>query len=170
MEFDFDAIEDEDSPFPEVRASVSNVDDPDMPAMTIRMWFVGLLLCMISRSVCSLPLFFQVRDDESRSPPVLLMSFSTFASRHPQLFLLSFCLYLIRLVNCSHSAYQSLCIGYPFLISPCGWSLRIRSSRFFALSHTHPPSSFPSIPDLGTSRNTCWFTSWLMLPSTVHTH
>ena len=49
MEFDFDAIEDEDSPFPEVRASVSNIDDPEMPALTIRMWIVGLLLCMISR-------------------------------------------------------------------------------------------------------------------------
>ena len=49
MEFDFDAIGEEDSPFPEVRASVSNIDDPDMPAMTIRMWFVGLLLCMTSR-------------------------------------------------------------------------------------------------------------------------
>ena len=49
MEFDFDAIEDEDSPYPEVRASVSNIDDPDMPAMTIRMWCVGLVLCMASR-------------------------------------------------------------------------------------------------------------------------
>lgn len=48
MEFDFDAIEEEDSPFPEVRASVSNIDDPDMPSMTIRMWFVGLFLCMTS--------------------------------------------------------------------------------------------------------------------------
>jgi len=42
-------IEREDSPFPEVRASVSNIDNPDMPAMTIRMWFVGLVLCMASR-------------------------------------------------------------------------------------------------------------------------
>ena len=58
MEFDFDAIEEEDSPFPEVRASVSNIDDPDMPAMTIRMWVVGLLLCMISRSVFFLFFFF----------------------------------------------------------------------------------------------------------------
>jgi hypothetical protein len=39
----------EDSPFPEVRASVSNIDNPDMPAMTIRMWFVGLVLCITSR-------------------------------------------------------------------------------------------------------------------------
>lgn len=44
----FDTIEEEDSPFPEVRASVSNVDDPDMPAMTLRMWFVGLTLCLTS--------------------------------------------------------------------------------------------------------------------------
>jgi len=51
IEFDFDAIEEEDSPFPEVRASVSNIDDPEMPAMTIRMWFVGLVLCMTSRFV-----------------------------------------------------------------------------------------------------------------------
>ena len=51
IEFDFDAIDDEDSPYPEVRASVSNIDDPDMPAMTIRMWFVGLLLCMTSTYV-----------------------------------------------------------------------------------------------------------------------
>jgi hypothetical protein len=48
MEFDFDTIEEEDSPFPEVRASVSNIDDPDMPALTLRMWFVGLVLCLIS--------------------------------------------------------------------------------------------------------------------------
>jgi hypothetical protein len=40
MEYDFDQIEDEDSPYPEVRASVSNVDDPEMPARE----------CLISRS------------------------------------------------------------------------------------------------------------------------
>jgi hypothetical protein len=51
MEFDFDSVEEEDSPYPEVRVSVSDIDDPDMPAMTIRMWFVGLLLCMISTFV-----------------------------------------------------------------------------------------------------------------------
>jgi len=31
MEYDFDAIDGEDSPYPEVRASVSNIDDTDMP-------------------------------------------------------------------------------------------------------------------------------------------
>ncbi|KAG9008887.1 hypothetical protein FRB90_008680, partial [Tulasnella sp. 427] len=34
-------IED-DSPYPIVRACVSNTDDPDMPVMTLRMWSVGL--------------------------------------------------------------------------------------------------------------------------------
>lgn len=48
MEFDFDAVNDEDSPFPEVRASVSNIDDPEMPVMTLRMWIIGLLLCLIA--------------------------------------------------------------------------------------------------------------------------
>lgn len=49
MEFDFDNIDEEDSPYAEVRASVSNIDDTEMPALTIRMWFVGLLLCITSR-------------------------------------------------------------------------------------------------------------------------
>ncbi|KAG8969004.1 hypothetical protein FRC03_004971 [Tulasnella sp. 419] len=40
--------EEEDSPFPEVRASVSNTDDPEMPALTFRMWAMGLPLCLIS--------------------------------------------------------------------------------------------------------------------------
>jgi len=31
MDYDFDAMADEDSPYPEVRASVSNIDDPEMP-------------------------------------------------------------------------------------------------------------------------------------------
>lgn len=51
MEFDLDAVEEEDSPFAEVRASVSNIDDPEMPALTVRMWFIGLLLNMVGRSV-----------------------------------------------------------------------------------------------------------------------
>lgn len=55
MEFDFDTLgeEEEDSPFPEVRASVSNIDDPEMPAMTLRMWLIGLTLCLISAYVSS---------------------------------------------------------------------------------------------------------------------
>ncbi|KDR75502.1 hypothetical protein GALMADRAFT_140147 [Galerina marginata CBS 339.88] len=73
MEFDFDAIEEEDSPFPEVRASVSNIDDPDMPAMTIRMWFVGLLLCMTSSA---LNVFFNFRNPAPTIVPLALLLIS----------------------------------------------------------------------------------------------
>ena len=48
VNFDLAADEDEDSPYPEVRASVSNIDDPEMPAMTPRMWFIGLTLTLAS--------------------------------------------------------------------------------------------------------------------------
>ena len=40
--------EEEDSPYPEVRASVSNLDDPEMPVLTIRMWILALTLCVIA--------------------------------------------------------------------------------------------------------------------------
>jgi hypothetical protein len=54
MKFDFNMLQEEDSPYPEVRASVSNVDDPDMPALTVRMWIVGIFLSSLGRYV---PLF-----------------------------------------------------------------------------------------------------------------
>ncbi|KAF7554266.1 hypothetical protein G7Z17_g3043 [Cylindrodendrum hubeiense] len=37
----------EDSPYPEVRASVNPTDDPDMPINTIRAWTIGALMCTI---------------------------------------------------------------------------------------------------------------------------
>ncbi|KZT27098.1 oligopeptide transporter [Neolentinus lepideus HHB14362 ss-1] len=70
MEFDFDAIEEEDSPFPEVRASVSNIDDPDMPAMTIRMWIVGLALCMVGGAM---NVFFNFRYPAPTVVPMVLL-------------------------------------------------------------------------------------------------
>lgn len=42
---------DEDSPYPEVRASVSNLDDIDMPANTVRMWILALLLTTIGAGI-----------------------------------------------------------------------------------------------------------------------
>ncbi|KIO30716.1 hypothetical protein M407DRAFT_68949, partial [Tulasnella calospora MUT 4182] len=41
----------DESPFAEVRACVSNTDDPEMPTMTFRMWFIGLTLCSIASSL-----------------------------------------------------------------------------------------------------------------------
>ena len=41
----------EDSPFPEVRASVSNTDDPDIPTLTFRVWLVGGLFCALAAAI-----------------------------------------------------------------------------------------------------------------------
>src|SRR4051794_7284625 len=42
-----DYAEEEDSPYEEVRVSVSNTDDPEMPVNTLRMWFLGLMLTIL---------------------------------------------------------------------------------------------------------------------------
>ena len=40
-----------ESPYPEVRASVSSVDDPFMPVNTFRMWFLGILFALLTSGV-----------------------------------------------------------------------------------------------------------------------
>lgn len=60
----------EDSPYPEVRASVSNTDDPEMPALTFRAWFVGLLLCIIG---AALNMFFTLRYPAPYVSPLILL-------------------------------------------------------------------------------------------------
>ncbi|EKM60787.1 uncharacterized protein PHACADRAFT_246918 [Phanerochaete carnosa HHB-10118-sp] len=42
---------DDDSPYPEVRAAVSNVDDPSMPVNTFRAWFLGLVFAIAATSL-----------------------------------------------------------------------------------------------------------------------
>ena len=37
----------EDSVYPEVQASVSNIDDPTACVLTLRVWFLGLLFCLV---------------------------------------------------------------------------------------------------------------------------
>lgn len=37
----------EDSPYPEVRASVSNTDDPEMPCLTFRAVFLSLVIGLV---------------------------------------------------------------------------------------------------------------------------
>ncbi|KAG8911432.1 hypothetical protein FRC00_006510, partial [Tulasnella sp. 408] len=51
-------VGEEDSPYPEVRASVANTDDPDMPTLTFRMWFIGITMCLLR---ACLNLFFDLR-------------------------------------------------------------------------------------------------------------
>ena len=40
----------DDSPFPEVRAAVSPVDDPFLPVNTVRFWAIGILFTIVSVS------------------------------------------------------------------------------------------------------------------------
>ncbi|KIO29155.1 hypothetical protein M407DRAFT_62839, partial [Tulasnella calospora MUT 4182] len=41
----------DDSVYPEVRASVSNVDDTEMPVMTIRAWVIGITLVVVTTGI-----------------------------------------------------------------------------------------------------------------------
>lgn len=49
---------DDESPYPEVRAAVSSVDDPTMPVNTFRMWFLGLSYAVL---ISGLNQFFSMR-------------------------------------------------------------------------------------------------------------
>ncbi|CDW98493.1 hypothetical protein, partial [Sporisorium scitamineum] len=48
----------EDSPYPEVRASVSNIDDTEMPVNTLRMWFISFFLTILATGA---NMFFSLR-------------------------------------------------------------------------------------------------------------
>lgn len=49
--------EEEDSPYPEVRASVSNIDDIEMPCLTFRSWYLGLSFTLLVGTVNTFFLF-----------------------------------------------------------------------------------------------------------------
>lgn len=44
-------IDSDNSPLPEVRANVPNVDDPSMPVNTLRMWVIGVLFTIIGTGI-----------------------------------------------------------------------------------------------------------------------
>ena len=53
----------ENSPYAEVRAVVSNTDDPSMPSFTIRVWLIGIILVVIGAFINQL---FAVRQPSIR--------------------------------------------------------------------------------------------------------
>ncbi|KAL8279558.1 hypothetical protein RQP46_008120 [Phenoliferia psychrophenolica] len=65
--------EEEDSPFPEVRASVSNYDDRDMPVLTFRAWFLGLFFASL---VGALNAFFMFRYPAPNITPIIVQVLS----------------------------------------------------------------------------------------------
>ncbi|KZW02663.1 OPT-domain-containing protein [Exidia glandulosa HHB12029] len=76
LKVNFDGAEsdiDEDSPYPEVRASVSNIDDVTMPVLTFRMWFLGLLLCIVASGA---NIFFNFRQPSPQVVPLVLLLIS----------------------------------------------------------------------------------------------
>jgi hypothetical protein len=44
-------IDSGNSPYPEVRANVPNIDDVDLPVNTLRMWFLGIVFTMVCSSL-----------------------------------------------------------------------------------------------------------------------
>ncbi|GJJ12039.1 hypothetical protein Clacol_006280 [Clathrus columnatus] len=60
----------EDSPYPEVCASVSNTDDANMPVLTFRMWLIGLMLCCLSSGLNT---FFYFRFPAPSITPLVLV-------------------------------------------------------------------------------------------------
>lgn len=42
-----DVLEEEDSPYPEVRSAVANFDDPSMPVSTLRAWVLGVIWAIL---------------------------------------------------------------------------------------------------------------------------
>ncbi len=64
-----DYDEEEDSPYPEVRASVSNIDDPEMPVLTFRTWTLGLTMTVI---VSAANCFFMFRYPSPYITPIIV--------------------------------------------------------------------------------------------------
>ena len=76
MRFNFDAIEVENSLYSKVCASISNINDPEMPALAFRMWVIGLVLCII-RSGLSIFFNFHQLATQVRSFSLYLHSYHT---------------------------------------------------------------------------------------------
>jgi OPT family oligopeptide transporter len=128
MKFDFGSLQEEDSPYPEVRASVSNIDDPDMPVLTVRMWLVGLSLSFIGRYVSlysssshtphlgnssAMNVFFNFRQPAPIVIPIVILLIA-----HPLGKFLSYCLPI--------TVYRlpRFLGGAQFSLNPCPWNIK----------------------------------------------
>ena len=158
MGFDFDAVEEEDSPYPEVRASVSNVDDPEMPALTFRMWVIGLVLCMIGSG---LNVFFNFRQPAPQVIPLVLVLVScpigklaahslpitTFRSRLP----------IPWPVRSGGQGRKG--IEYSFSLNPGPWNIKEHALMYIManVGNLYPLNAVVAAEVLCNVRRGCWF-------------
>ena len=63
----------EDSVYPEVQASVSNIDDPTACVLTLRVWFLGLLFCLV---ISALNTYFVLRYPAPLITPIITQIFA----------------------------------------------------------------------------------------------
>ncbi|KAI8867906.1 oligopeptide transporter [Ramicandelaber brevisporus] len=98
--------DDEDSPFFEVRAAVSNKDDPRLPSLTFRVWFLGFIFTVVISFVNQL-LFF-------RNNPVLLPLFAVQVLAYPAGKLLQWAL--------PRTAFSTL--GWTWSLNPAPFSIK----------------------------------------------
>ncbi|RUS27410.1 hypothetical protein BC938DRAFT_483292 [Jimgerdemannia flammicorona] len=69
----FEQDEEENSPIEEVRATVPNTDNPSLPVMTFRFWFLGILF---TAALSFVNQFFWFRDSPITLTPLVLQLFS----------------------------------------------------------------------------------------------
>lgn len=69
LDFEGFMDDEEDSPYPEVRASVSNIDDVEMPCLTFRSWGLGLFFTLL---VSAVNVFFMFRYPAPIVTPVIV--------------------------------------------------------------------------------------------------
>lgn len=123
------------APYPEVRASVSNTDDVDIPVLTLRMWFIGLTLCSLS---AGLNTFFSFRFPAPSIAPLVLILIS-----HP---FGKFAAFILP-TSVFHfpSWFSRLCGMNKFSFNPGPWNIKEVSIFFEAYEETSC-SSFKSTP------------------------
>ncbi|KDQ21172.1 hypothetical protein BOTBODRAFT_168501 [Botryobasidium botryosum FD-172 SS1] len=69
--YPYDFVDNEDSPYPEMHASVSNIDDPEMLVSTFHMWIIGLILCILASGM---NMFFMFRYLAPSVMPMVLLT------------------------------------------------------------------------------------------------
>lgn len=76
----------EDSPYPEVRSAVANVDDPAMPCSTIRAWILGMTMAIIipglNQFLC-VPFFSSLSTFAQNNPRADLSAIAASFDTHP---------------------------------------------------------------------------------------